>query len=107
MGLAVQPDVGFNRAMPARRAVSQIVRAAEIVAFVVAATSFMLWLAAVALHDPHHWQDQWLATASPTLTVTTVVRRSWERFVDRRRPQHGIVDKISAGAAGRGDRCRP
>lgn len=92
MGLAVQPDVGFNRAMPARRAVSQIVRAAEIVAFVVAVTSFVCWLVAEARHDPHHWQDQWLAAASPTLALLTVVRRSWERYVDRRKPQPGIVD---------------
>jgi integrase len=41
-----------------RRIVSRIGSSAEIVAFVVAITSFVCWLVAVARHDSHHWQDQ-------------------------------------------------
>jgi len=79
--------------MPARRIVSRIVSSAEIVAFVAAMASFVCWLVAVVRHDPHHWPEQSLATASPTLAVTTVIRRSWERYVDRRTPKPGIVDE--------------
>jgi hypothetical protein len=78
--------------MPAGRIVLRILRAAEIVAFVVAVTSFVCWLVVAPRHDPHHWQDQSLGAASPTLAVLTIFRRSWERYLDRRKTQRGIAD---------------
>ena len=47
MGLAGRSGVRLNLAMSARRVVSRSVCASEIVAFVVAMTSFVCWLVAV------------------------------------------------------------
>ena len=77
----------------ATTAISRVVAAVQVAAFTVAMTSFVFWLVAVVQDEPHHWQDKWLATASPVLAVVSVARSRWQRYIDSRKLRSEFIDR--------------